>query len=116
MHQNKRANIKWNINEVLKLQREYELLGMDIDEIAARHERSVDGIAYKLKSEGFIDKLENARGYFNDMPPLIPIPHNVDADVALDVRLSALEMAVERINASLSLLAFSKKTTSESLW
>jgi len=116
LQQHKRANKRWTINEVLTLQREYELLEMDIDEIATRHERSVDGIAYKLKSEGFIDLLENARGYFNDMPPLIPSPalqktalQAPNVDISLDVRLSALEMSIERINASLSLLALSNK-------
>jgi hypothetical protein len=138
MHQ-KRSNKKWTINEVLKLEREYELLGLDIVDIASRHQRSADGIAYKLKSEGFIDKVENARGYFNDMPPVgknkvkLPyhalaeghlrlekcedvIPNVINVDIPLDVRLSALEMVVERINASLSLLALSKKSSSVSAW
>ena len=59
----RRANFKWNINEILALQREYELLEMTIQEIAVRHERSVDGIASKLEREGFIDDRNNARGY-----------------------------------------------------
>ncbi len=71
MDQYNRANKKWNINEVLRLQREYELLELSVGEIAPLHERSVDGIAYKLKSDGFIAELEDARGYFDDMPPLI---------------------------------------------
>jgi hypothetical protein len=58
----RRANFKWNINEILALQREYELLEMTIQEIAVRHERSVDGIASKLEREGFIDDRNNARG------------------------------------------------------
>ena len=122
MQHHNRANKRWNINEVIRLQREYELLELSVDEIATRHERSVDGIAYKLKSEGFIESLEDARGFYNDMPPLIPIVVNVvekkkgpfqivGQDVALDVRLSALETSIERINASLSLMALSNNKT-----
>jgi len=66
----KRANFKWNINEVLALQREYELLEWSVDEIASKHERSVDGIACKLVAEGFIKCRFDARGY---LPALIDI-------------------------------------------
>ena len=58
----------WTINETLKLQREYELLGMNVDQIASSHKRSVDAIAQRLKYEGFIEKLSDARGYkMNDI-------------------------------------------------
>jgi hypothetical protein len=121
MQHHNRANKKWNINEVIRLQREYELLELPVNEIATRHERSVKGIVCKLKSEGFIESLEDARGFFNDMPPLISIAvpaveqqkrealRMTSVDVALDVRLSALEMSIERINASLSLMALSNQ-------
>ena len=59
----RRANFKWNINEILALQREYELLEMTVQEIAAKHERNVDAILAKLEKEGFIDSRHNARGY-----------------------------------------------------
>lgn len=66
--QHKRANKMWTINETLKLQREYELLCMDANQIAVAHERSVDAIAQRLKYEGFIEKLSDARGYkMNDI-------------------------------------------------
>jgi len=57
-----RAGKKWTINEVLTLQREYELLEMTIQEIAVRHQRSVDGILFKLEREGFIENWNVARG------------------------------------------------------
>lgn len=57
-----RAGKKWTINEVLALQREYELLKMTIQEIAVRHQRSVDGILFKLEREGFIENWNVARG------------------------------------------------------
>ena len=45
----KRHNFKWNINELLSLQREYELLEMTIQDISAKHERTVVAILYKLQ-------------------------------------------------------------------
>jgi hypothetical protein len=54
---------KWTTNEILALQREYELLEMNIQEIAAKHGRSVKAILFKLESEGFISNWMSARGY-----------------------------------------------------
>ena len=52
---------KWTTNEILSLQREYELLELSIPEIASRHKRSVMSILCKLECEGFIenDKVNN---------------------------------------------------------
>jgi hypothetical protein len=58
----KRNYFKWNINEVLRLQREYELLGMTIHEIAERHSRSGEAIFCKLEREGFIENWALSRG------------------------------------------------------
>ena len=54
---------KWNINELLALQREYELLEWSIQEIAEKHRRSVNAILFKLESEGFIASWNEARGF-----------------------------------------------------
>jgi hypothetical protein len=51
----KRNGNKWTINEILNLQREFELLKMDFRDIAIKHQRSVKAIVYKLFAEGFID-------------------------------------------------------------
>jgi hypothetical protein len=51
----RRANAKWTINECLRLEREFDLLKLSIDEIAVLHERSAQGIMYKLDSEGLAD-------------------------------------------------------------
>jgi len=51
----RRANAKWTINECLRLEREFDLLKLSIDEIAALHERSAQSIMYKLDSEGLAD-------------------------------------------------------------
>jgi hypothetical protein len=59
----KRHNKKWGVNEVLALQREYELLELSVKEIAIKHERSNKSILFKLCQEGFIDSWESARGF-----------------------------------------------------
>ena len=48
-----RCGKKWTINECLQLQREYELIGLSVEEIAALHKRSVNSIMFKLDQEGF---------------------------------------------------------------
>jgi len=59
----KRQGNKWTINEMLSLHREYELLGLTVQEIADKHQRSETAILYKLESEGLIDSWNNARGF-----------------------------------------------------
>ena len=62
----KRSGNKWTVNEVLSLQREYELLELSIQEIASRHSRSVEAILYKLEAEDLIEHWCNARGFHTD--------------------------------------------------
>ena len=59
----KRNGNKWTINELISLQREYELLEMTIQQIAVKHERTIDAILYKLYNEQIIGEQEVARGY-----------------------------------------------------
>lgn len=66
---NRRAGFKWTINECLKLEREYGLLKMSLDDIALLHERSVDAIMYKLDKEGIADYTQlyiETYGYGNE--------------------------------------------------
>jgi hypothetical protein len=58
-----RCGNKWTINEILSLQREYELLEMNIQDIALKHKRSVTAILYKLEEEGIILSWSEARGF-----------------------------------------------------
>ena len=60
---NRRQGNKWTINELLSLQREYELLEFTVQQIADKHERSETAILYKLESEGLIDSWNDARGF-----------------------------------------------------
>jgi hypothetical protein len=59
----KRSGNKWTINELLSLQREYELLEWNIQKIAVKHSRSIESILYKLQEEGFIISWNDARGF-----------------------------------------------------
>jgi hypothetical protein len=59
----RRNGFKWAITEINTLQREYELLELDIQQIAAKHERTVESILYKLYNERFIEEFIVARGY-----------------------------------------------------
>ena len=52
----KRSGNRWTVNEMNSLQREYELLEMDVFAIAKKHQRSVEGIIYKLYAEDMIGK------------------------------------------------------------
>jgi hypothetical protein len=54
---------RWTINEVLSLQREYELLEWTVQDIAMKHQRSVRAILCKLEAEGFIRSWDDARGF-----------------------------------------------------
>lgn len=55
MSNRNRVGNRWTINEVLSLQREFELLGWSIDQIAEKHGRTPEGIMNKLDREGFAD-------------------------------------------------------------
>lgn len=52
---NRRHNAKWGNNEINSLYREYELLEMNPEQIADKHQRTVYGILYKLRKEGIIE-------------------------------------------------------------
>ena len=52
---------KWSINEVLTLQRQYELLDLTVKQIAKLHKRTEDSICYKIESEGFNCKLDGKK-------------------------------------------------------
>ena len=59
----RRNRYKWSVNEVLNLQREYELQELTIQEIALLHKRSVFSILNKLEKEHIIINFSDARGY-----------------------------------------------------
>ena len=48
-----RNGLKWNIPEILRLQREWELLELSVGEIADLHGRTMRSIMFKLEDEQF---------------------------------------------------------------
>ena len=65
-----RNGFKWSVNEILSLQREFELLGWNVDEIADKHERTPNAIMYKLDQEGFADYNVLYSNYHNLNSPM----------------------------------------------
>ena len=63
MNTNKRNGNRWTVNELLSLQREYELLEWNIQQIAEKHQRTERAIIYRLESEGIITSWNAARGF-----------------------------------------------------
>ena len=54
-----RSGFKWTVNECLRLEREYDLLKLSVEDIALLHLRTPYAIMYKLDEEGIAD--------FNDL-------------------------------------------------
>ena len=82
----KRSGNKWSVNELLQLQREYELLEWTVQEIANKHQRSVNAIMFRLEDEGFINCWSEARGYQmgSDYDPNEIVYNNVKIEVGGD--------------------------------
>ena len=100
----KRANKTWTTVELLSLQREYELLELNVSEIAVKHGRSVQAILYKLESEGFIESFVSARGYSKDIvTPYIEVCDT--STVLVNDRLTSLESSLGNIRDAIEVLA-----------
>jgi TATA-binding protein-associated factor Taf7 len=63
MNSIKRNGNRWNVNELLSLEREYELLEWTVHQIAEKHQRTVRAILFRLESEGIISSWNDARGF-----------------------------------------------------
>ena len=117
-----RTGRRWNVNEILSLQREYELLKLSIEEIALRHDRSEKAIIFKLISEGWVDSTFYFNMEQNNTANDNTVLDNGDVNQvseldnlqALDMRVYQLECAVEDISHILEELvkqpSSSKKT------
>lgn len=111
----KRSGFTWGINEVLTLQREYELLGLSIDQIAENHNRTPSSIMYKLDAEGFADYNELCRNYSPAThPQTLELEASVDDSdndtVTLSQRVTGLEDSILEIKAMLKEFMGSRKT------
>jgi len=118
MTNTRRSGFKWTINEILTLQREYELLELPISEIADRHGRSFFSILSKLKSEEFIDeeryhnevikyRNNSAQEFSDDIIDNNSANDNcsyTDTEMSMDERVSFLETAVNEVRSAVSKL------------
>ena len=90
MNTSSRYGFKWSVNEVLSLQREFELLNWDIDTIANKHKRTPNAIMYKLEQEGFANYNVLLANYHSQRISTIDFSlenPNDDAQVLLDFSL-----------------------------
>lgn len=116
-----RANNKWTVNELLSLQREYELLGMDIFQIALKHQRSPKAILYKLEAEMIINNWNEARGYaqfsIEENINNLSSSQNVDLSESNDInnRLSYLESVVSLIKNTVDIISSKVMPSSKSV-
>jgi hypothetical protein len=79
MNTHNRVGKRWSVNEVLALQREFELLDWSIDQIAEKHQRTPNGIMFKLDQEGFADYNVLYSNY-HDLNSEMPVSHTSKYD------------------------------------
>ena len=77
-----RVGKRWTVNEILSLQREFELLGWSIDQIAEKHGRTPEGIMNKLDHEGFADYNVLYSNY-HDLNGKMPVKNTMVLDPSL---------------------------------
>jgi len=82
-----RAGKKWTTAEVLSLEREFDLLQMPLEEIAARHNRSVEAIAFKLQAEGYNLSLDKM--FFAEKKKSPAVQLKIDTEVDSDADSSS---------------------------
>jgi len=87
---------RWTVNEILTLQREYELLELSVKQIALRHQRSEDAILMKLEAEGFLEEEQNEPFVEIDSININLEDHLYEDETQLD-RIYKLECAVEEV-------------------
>lgn len=93
----KRHGKRWNTAELLRLNREYELLQWSVQEIADKHERSVQSILFKLHEEGLTPSVYEANGYVASKDEPDVSSDNMDINT-LTERVWSLETSVGEIS------------------
>ena len=92
-----RSGNKWHINELLSLQREYELLEWSVQQIAEKHQRTVEAILFKLEAEGFISSWNEARGFDSQLYQNTWSSVGTDENVVNDDIVSETDKLTERV-------------------
>jgi hypothetical protein len=109
-----RHNRPWNTNELLRLQREYELLELDVYTIAEKHGRSVKSILFKLAQEQITDSPTVARGYQEKTTTTESIADNnknikddyniINMNNKIEIRMTKIETTLQNITSLVNLL------------
>jgi hypothetical protein len=93
---------KWTVNELLNLQREFELLGLSAQEIAQLHGRSVNAIQYRLVDEGFATWEQLDTNMVDEETECSTDPSVIDTETEVNKladRVWSLETSVSDISA-----------------
>jgi len=105
MPENKRHMKKWNVNECLQLEREHELLGLSIYEIATKHQRTPVAIMNRLDKEGFISYKELYMLY----PEMMPSYETIDTKPKSQINKTIIQN--ETFQEIISLIDMQKNIT-----
>ena len=102
----KRNGFKWTVPETLRLQREYELLNLDIYEISLRHQRTPKSIAYKLITEEFAKESDLPESLFSEYRDENMVVSNVTSETqnndTTDMRIFQLETSLVTLSKEMS--------------
>lgn len=112
----KRTGNRWTINEILSLQREYELLNWTIQQIAEKHQRSERSILFKVETEEFVQDIKEI---YSEQKQNINNEDNISLNFAeenvtevhkLSSRIWDLENNVSEISSMIKQLLETKST------
>ena len=102
----KRSGNRWTVNECLQLQREFELLNLSVNEIAANHKRTPNAIMFKLDQEGFANYNVLSSNYNKLNPNIKEVVFNVKKNIIEEEEedYHALKQYISRLENQISSL------------
>ena len=105
----KRSGNRWTVNECLQLQREFELLNLSVNEIAANHKRTPNAIMFKLDQEGFANYNVLSSNYNKLNPKIKEVVFNVKKNIIEEEEeggedYHALKQYISRLETQISSL------------
>jgi hypothetical protein len=102
----KRCGNRWTVNECLQLQREFELLNLSVNEIAANHKRTPNAIMFKLDQEGFANYNDLSSNYNKLNPNIKEVVFNVKKNIIEEEEedYHALKQYISRLENQISSL------------
>lgn len=102
----KRCGNRWTVTECLQLQREFELLNLSVNEIAANHKRTPNAIMFKLDQEGFANYNVLSSNYNKLNPNIKEVVFNVKKNIIEEEEedYHALKQYISRLENQISSL------------